>query len=342
MGQRGIFQAWIGAARFAFLLLLLAPTSGAQTPDLPREACYFALQFSSPQECGSAGDFREALARRGVHEAEQDPTSDPETLHLAIKIQKTDRGYRGSLVMTAGARAERTAEAAACRELVDALALVVAVSLGVDPLGSEPRVPSRKEASLGPESSNATASEPVSHRKRESEDRRIHVRASASIFGGALTKPSLGPGLALGYEKSRASWLDWDVWAELSFAPEENAEAIQGRAHFSYLGAALRGCLAWLPGAPIHLHACGQMELGQLLARASDLDETRTANVDTFSFGPRIELRLSLPGPWGLFLAGEGSFQLSRDRFLVQDQLVHEVPALWMRGALGMSYRFGD
>jgi len=113
------------AAFLAFACPLRAAL--AQTPDAPD----VAVAYTAGDGCPSGAEFGAAVAARGrtIHVGDDGRA----TAHVSIAPDPAG-GYRGTLRMGASDPGTRDVHGATCREVVDALAVVMVSSLG--PAGS--------------------------------------------------------------------------------------------------------------------------------------------------------------------------------------------------------------
>jgi hypothetical protein len=126
------------AAFLAFACPLRAAL--AQTPDAPD----VAVAYTAGDGCPSGAEFGAAVAARGrtIHVGDDGRA----TAHVSIAPDPAG-GYRGTLRMGASDPGTRDVHGASCREVVDALAVVMVSSLG--PAGSTAVSPPASDAPSG-------------------------------------------------------------------------------------------------------------------------------------------------------------------------------------------------
>jgi hypothetical protein len=286
---------------------------------------------------------------------------------LAASVkQAADGSVAAELAVThpSGKRSVRRLTAPSCSEAVDALALVIAITL--DPTsvsggsGGDTESGSANAAEgLGQANQpNAKANEPVKRPSSVSGEEQADFRAPQSsgpdmetVFhwrAGALLRallgpaPELMPGLALALG---ASWDRAGVWSpalRLSATHYwlHGVSEMDGDADFEVDSGSLDACPVRVGGELLAMRPCANLELGRLLARG------------THTFAPQAHSRPFAVLGGSLWLETllltrlEAGLGLSAGKTLVMDDFAfspttfHRVSSLTVAGSLGVSLRF--
>jgi hypothetical protein len=172
-------------------LLCALSTSGVRAQTAPPVAV--ALDYSAPDGCPDAKSFREQVLGRTKRVSFADASA-AGPLAWSVRIAETSGGSRGSLRVTGAkpSKLERNVTASSCEQVVDALALVAALS--VDPDASLTPREKPKPAATPPAPAATPAAPPAPAERRTPEG------ASA---------PKLSVGLTLTGRSGIASNLAW-------------------------------------------------------------------------------------------------------------------------------------
>jgi hypothetical protein len=148
-----------------------------------------SLDYSAPDGCPDANSFRQQVQAR----TKRVSFAEPGALAWSIKVAETSGGSRGTLRVTREkpSKLERSVKASSCAQVVDALALVAALS--VDP-----------DASLGPREkpkpaapSSAPPPAPSAPKTRAQRGARADATATKLVLGLTLTgRSGIAPQLA--------------------------------------------------------------------------------------------------------------------------------------------------
>ena len=173
--------------RFAagFVCMLSAGAARAQTA--PPVAV--SLDYSAPEDCPDAKSFREQVLDRTkrVSFAEASPES---SLAWSVKITQTSGGSRGTLRVTGEKprKLERSVNATNCEQVVDALALVAALS--VDPDASlTPRA--KPKPAAPPPAATPPAPETPAERPAPTDARATKLSLGVTLTGRSGVAPHL-------------------------------------------------------------------------------------------------------------------------------------------------------
>lgn len=307
------------------------------------------LTWDAPPECPSRQAAEDAVARL-IRSAPA------ETVHAGVHITRTSAGFTAELRTAAGVR---TLDADTCRELAEAL--VVIVALMVDPHASD-QVPRDVFPDLPP-ASDDTAAEPSSAspspapaprtsppspplaspppylmtmRRPETAPRQPTPRVGAALHGvaelGTLPQATAG---ALAKIRLRASTGALELGAGVLLPQSGELDEAQG-GDFWWWGAHAAWCVK-----PDLFFGCAGIEAGRLSARGYGVD--RPASEHTWWVAPRAELGVAAPldGELSLELTLGVAVPLLRPRFGFEEDSggFHRASALSGRLGAGIGWR---
>jgi hypothetical protein len=270
------------------------------------------------------------------------------------------------VVHAGGRRSLRRLSAPSCPEAVDALALVIAITL--DPAsvmdaetgpsesrsgsgaGDQPadRGAGKGDAARAPEerarppTSNSGSADDSAHALRRANQTRLDWHAGAEVVAALGPAPSLMPGFSL---ELQASWERPSLWSpalRLSAAHHwlSGVSESSGTADFQLDSGSLDLCPLRFGGQGIGLRACANAQGGRLFARGSRTLSARSRSRPFAVLGGSALLTISLPARL------EANAGLSLGRALIQDEFAftpevfYRVPALSLGLGLGLSLRF--
>jgi hypothetical protein len=262
----------------------------------------FELEYRAPIQCPSAPVVRASIEKLVSSRR-------PEHLSVRIAIESASGGYI-SRIQVAG-RGERVLHGAACDEVAEATAVVVALWLGPGPVP-----PSNRTQDL------PRAAPPATDAARGP---RLATGFRLAAASGIL--PHLGLGLAgrLGLE-SRG----WSVQLDGSYWFTQRRDSSEGSAQGGEFGAwsvALTPCLPFAPILPrLRLAACVGPELGRVWGNGRGVDVPRHASAMWFGAAGGVDVSVVVSRTFrtsaGLGLAvlagGRDSFVLNRAEMLHQ------------------------
>jgi hypothetical protein len=344
----------------ALCFAFCATKAGAQ-----ESASTARLSLEASSGCASWQELAAGVARRSnrirlVTEASVSPA-----LAASVK-QAADGVVAAELVVThpSGKRSVRRLTAPSCSEAVDALALVIAITL--DPASvteasggsTESGSAGAAEASGQANDPKAVANEPEKRPPSVSGKENADARGRQSLEpevetvfrwrAGALLRsllgpaPELMPGLALALG---ASWDRAGLWSpalRLSATHYwlHGVSETDGDADFEVDSGSLDACPVRVGSELLAVRPCASLELGRLLARG------------THTFAPQSHTRPFAVLGGSLWLETllltrlEASLGLSAGKTLVMDDFAfspttfHRVSAITVAGTLGVSLRF--
>jgi hypothetical protein len=269
------------------LAAVAAPASAAPA----RERVHLAYQ--APAACADRAVLEEAVAARAPAVLFTAPAGSART--FAVVITETEAGYQGSLAVDGvGGTGSRELAAARCDDLVEALALVIA--LAIDPAALSAPAPA-------PPPSRAEAPPPAAPSPWGGA---VVVGAGAS--GGVIPSPS--PALSAEVRLLRRG-LGHAALALVAGSSDRSTDG--GNATFRWLSG--RGSLCWqMLQGPIDADACAHLEVGGITAEGSGVARAYQATRTWLAPGPHVAARWS--GRLLLVEAQAGvSVPILRDRY---------------------------
>jgi len=338
------------------LVAVLAHTPAR--PEAPLE-----LEWHAPAECPPREVIEDKVAR-ALGSSERN-TKTP--VHAEVKIERTENGeYVLELVLTSeGQRGDRHLEGADCRQLADAVSLIVAVAIDprvleragsdaaepsdpssarTDPESSEQLVPEQdpeaeqedepEPATLPGPTSVAPGPEPQTKKRGEarSQDKRLQLGLDVLAGVGLAVLP--GPTAVVGLSLGLSGWL-WRTelgagyWTPVDEPSPANPE-VGGR--FQLWAVSARGCVAPAVGT-VEIPVCAGIDAGAMHGRGTgDLDPWRSP------MAPWVALASGASARWrprrlgqrlGLWIRGEALVALARPRFGTEPSgIVYSVPVV--------------
>jgi hypothetical protein len=349
----------------AALLVLLHVTAGAAQSSQAETKVRAYLQVDAEESCAT-----EVLAQRVRERSPRielvEEAGDVPRLHVSIRVASAgDRVAVLSVQWPDSTRSERRIKARSCEAAIDALGLLIAMTL--DPaarMESAKSAPPAQEANepsaLAPKVTETTAAksgEPIGPAERanasapqDAEDAAPHahplgasyvaVGLSAQVVAGPAPRAMPGFGLyaRLAFHGA-ALWVPaielraGHAWVDGLVEPD-------GQADFALDSAKLDVCPLGVRLASLTAHACLTGEVGRFYARGSRSYAPRTHHLLWTSLGGTLLLALAL----GSIVELQGGFDvaapLRRDRFSFRPDVFHEVEALSLSAYLGVGVRF--
>jgi hypothetical protein len=310
-----------------------------------RSASGATLEWSAAPPCP---DRDEAVARvervLGTKLADTQP--------LAFSAAATRVGERFRLTLSVadgeGPTSSRTLEAGDCEKLVDALAVTMALALGLpepeiagEAQGAAGEAPPARRAAPPPEKPKAAAEGAGSTART-----RVAVRAGPWMLVDFGSLPAVAFGAALEAELSLNAFgirAFGEIFPERFGEVDSPAAAATGAgASVGLIAGGVLGC--YRPGAQdqwLGAGLCLGAEVGRLSGQGEGVLEARLASAWWFS--PRFDARLELTPNKGFvfgLLAG-AVVPLIRDEFVLQGiGTVHRPPAVAARLGLGLELEF--
>jgi hypothetical protein len=276
-------------------------------------------------------------------------------LRFEVTGAKRARGYDARVDVfddRGAAPRHRVVEAADCATLEQTVAIAITLALSADAGTAEPASTLNVPGAANGSGSAAPAA--MLDAPREPSEAIATAEAhdawipsfSAGLLVDAGTLPSASLGAAVGAALS-VGRIQFQALGTLLFDREF---ALRGRsssdaaATLGFVGASLLGCtpLFQQPSARLSSRACLGWELGQLTGEGTGVARPRRGHV--LWSAPRVDLggRVGLTGtPWGLGVSLSAEAPLNRDEFtLGQDAVVHRLPAVVARAAVGVDVAF--
>lgn len=318
LARFGSSGVWRSLARLAALMLCcaLAPVVGAQPG-----ARTVTLRLDAESSCVAIGELRDRIAAPTWHVVEGSASG--AELALAASVLREPGGLlvRLQVQWLNGRDAERTVAAQSCEASLDALALLVQMTLDA--------------AERAPQES------PRDVEEREPWHRVTGWLVGASFSLGTGAAPELQPGLGVLAGLGLRGVGPIHPWLQLELAHAwSNGHVLSaGRADFALDGGQLLLCpIAW-SHALFAAHGCGVMELARLRARGYDTFEPRLQTRVWASAGAGLLLRVPV---WKLDLQVGGALlhPLSRDQFSFAPDVFFAVPAWRWQLKVGVGVRF--
>jgi hypothetical protein len=323
----GVFLELLAPRRaalyFGALVWLAAPLAAhaAETPAAALSA------YHAPAGCPSSGEFAEQVAARTRL------WSSSPGLSVQVEISAVPEGNLGRVVLSrAGRHTERTLVAPNCDELVQALALVVAIL--IDPLAQTGPLPARPEGAAVPPASTPPRTQPV----------RWHVHTGADFLLEGALAPELAPGVRLFVGLERAS-----PAAPLSSLRLSGFHARSGEipapedasAEFELSGVRLDACSFGLGYGAFRAVPCLFGEIGALAASGKHPAGRGSDTVPWGAVGAAARGSLSYAGVLFVELEAGALLPLVTYRFQFEGQEpIHETPVIAPEFALGLGARF--
>jgi hypothetical protein len=300
-----------------------------------------AIEYTAPPGCVDSEAFRSRLAERSPGLAALPPA---QTERVSVEIVRTqDDRYQGTLhvARAEGGPFERRIEADACGEVVDALALVTLLAVGL-----EPSVTFAAEAP--PPAPARTAERSPTHRPVEHASGSPRWTVGGGVHAAMVTV--LGPNVQPGIEAYVAVAADrasaWSPEVRVSGWRLQSGtfDTAVGTAALTLLAAALDGCPLRLPVArDLALRPCAGVQLGSVqgTGEGSLLSHPRSQSLSWWAaFGvARIAWTL-LPN---LVFEGEAGVVIplgTHGFYFGPDTTIYNVPAVGALATVGLGAHF--
>lgn len=330
----------------------------------------FSLQASSDAECPAIGSFsRRVLARTSRARL---ATSESVDVAFVLSVERDAEGASGTLEVTEGtAHSARNVRGASCEEVVDALALIAAVTL--DPNAST-RPIANQDASPPTTAAEPARTEPV-RPLPTLPPRTEPPKPPASEFGepvpswrfgggvrGALTQglapdPVLAVGAFLSARlPNEGSTFEPLLLAGLWLARSGEYDARTsagddlGTAQFRWLAGDVLGCPLRFPASgEFALRPCVGFEAGRLTGKGRAAKNSAEEGATWFAMTGSARLDWTLFDRFEIDLTAGGFLSLARDDFFFEPApgssgtegvVVHEIPTAGFRASIGLGVVF--
>ncbi len=335
------------------------------------------LDYHASAECPDEDEFIARLRARTSHVRPAWPGEAARTFAVVA-----DAGPPPSGQLRVGDSADpggvRVVRADSCSQVVDALALMVA--LAVDPSPSFAAPASPVEAAPAPSTSvrpgapapapahapgpapapaPAPASESASEgssgsfpigpshgdlspRERASAQERVATGLDVVLSSGVAPRALVAASPFVGYAFRRGGWIDPSF--RLGFLRAWSGlfdVASGGRAALTWTVGRADACPIALPGSWLHVTGCVRVEAGLLEAQGADIASSQVTSRAWLAAGPLLRAEVSLFGP--LFADAEGSalFRVTEDRFYFRpNSTIYRIPLTGFGGGAGLGVRF--
>jgi hypothetical protein len=346
----GHSPARLSTVRAALLVgLVSGPGSMARADPRPRPA---ALTWDAPAGCPTADDVLDA-----VEQALAKPSATPTLVTATARVlDGPGNVWQASLTLEVrGTRTERQFEAESCNAIAAAASLIIATVVE-----DASEVPSAAISSATP-TSPASRSAPPSDGARPpsntgpttapDRDPRFLVMANGVLdWTTTPSPPAVGLEAAVGRTWSAGSWrLRGIAGADLFpyLRPPVVPELGPVGGHFWQLGVSGRGCLATTALAAFEIGPCFGAELVAMRASSaggstSDFATLESATLFWFSLLGSLATSWNVSPSMDVVLHGDVVAPMKRPTFGLHNSALVEyrVPALALRGALGIELRF--
>ncbi len=366
---------------FTLAVALLAARAAAENKAVPAAEVPLrdtVIVYEAAEGCPSRGDF-EARLRSRMPARESTATS---PRRIEARLVRSGPRIAASVVLTDanGAATTRRIVAASCNEAVDALALIVALT--VDPLeahtGASPPDTTTSndgapaegdigDAAHGEPAPNASPQEPPKQppamQNRENPEpaspvvisdevakqsanagptasRGWRFGASTSFLVSSGVVPGMSPGGELAIAVSTSNAPALSVRLGGRLVGSASESGVEGNASFSWWSGFAAGCLGSDAAATLVLSGCAVYELGRLGASGSQTRNPSASATPWQALGPELRFEWAVAAPFALNVAAAGMFPLRATRFWLGDEVVFRVPWVGARAEIGVAARF--
>lgn len=283
----------------------------------------FRVEYRAPPECPDARAFVAGVTGRTKH-AMIAPGPDARAVEVVIESAPALEG-RVRIAGPRGELAERSVRGAACREVVDALALITALSFDPEASSEVTRDPVPEPAAPPPVAAGPRAPSLVWS---------LYAGLTLVPFESALPGSDLGFGAAVGASSEGA------ILAPLTLLMVRRTTGdvarVGGRAELGVTSAGLVGCPVRIPAqGSLALRPCAGFELGRLDAEGVNLTQGRRHSSVWLlpTVGARGQWQFSAP-----FVASAelgAGFPLKRQHYTFDSgERVHDIPRVSLGAAL--------
>lgn len=266
---------------------------------------------------------------------------------LDAHVRSTDPGYVARLELSsndpAQPRAVRAFRAETCNELVDVIALSIALSLGLSDTPGSVLPPERASANQPLSTVTRPAPLPQNDESKQEPTPQGTRPGSALFFAltgdtGSLPGPTVGLAMGIELSWSAAHLRLFGTW----FAPQRKAvnvaisESIG--AEINLMTASLQACSSVsAPHASLPLSVCGGLELGQLAGHGIGISTPRTSRSQWAALRFDLETHFQPQASSFRYFAGVGMVApLVRDVFILRNVgTVYQAGSLVGRAHLG-------
>jgi hypothetical protein len=288
-----------------------------------------ALEYQADAGCPDRDAFLGAALRKM-------PGKKPTAIGLLkVEVRATPAGYTGTLERGPDRGSEppvpRVLSAARCEDVVEALALTVALSL-VPPPDPAPEVA-------------VTAVAPPPRPPRPPTRRHLSLAAGLQAGRFVTGSPMLGAALAVGLTGAASDGARWSVGLEGRLRLSWNRSDVglaPGRARFELMVAGVELCPVHVRAGRARLGLCGLAEVGRLGGEGIGIPHPRWDGSTWLAFGGGPELAVALTRRWHLIGSAFVSRPLRQTRFIFAEptEPVARTAGAALSGSLALAVHF--
>jgi hypothetical protein len=307
---------------FLVLASFASRTTRAAEPHAPLES------YRVPPGCAPAAVFSARVAART-------PLFERGGFSVSVEVGTEADGVHGHVSLARGARTtERAIAGASCDEVVDALALIVAISL--DPNANTGPLPSPSPAARAPLRPPPPAREPVRARSRPW---RWEAGFGFDAEGALAPRLAVGPRVGLRLSRPEPSALVSSLAATAARVDSGAVHPGPGElATFTLVSLRLEACSFGLASGALRLEPCLAAEAGSLSAAGTHPRGSRTAAVGWAAGAALGRAKLAVLDALSLQAAAGAVFPLSRYRFgFVGEPAVYETARAGLLLGIGLA-----
>lgn len=318
------------------------------------------LRYVAPEACPDRAAFLRAVTSRARGRAVVEaPASSagvagaaPSPARWEVVLARGPAGVVGRFgVGVPGGRQEvREVVERGCEEVVDALALVAAMTLVEAPEpGPEPEPgPLVPTPSGAPPSASDRADAARAPDRAEGAEHRA-IAPFVAVGGRGRLLGGVSPAGVVG---GAAAYVEVGVLPRSVLAPSVRLGVLRtaetavvasngGRASFVLTSGTFDACPARVRRTPLEVAACARLEVGALAGEGTRVVPARSETRTWAALGALLEARVAVAGPLGVAVEGGASAPLARPTFAFQPALpVHEPPAVAGFVGAGADVRF--
>jgi hypothetical protein len=349
------------------VLVVAAPRGGAAQPGGDGGDASASLELDAPPECATRKNLIARVGTRSHHIRFLAPAATASALRVVV-AQSARGAVTGELTLVRpdGRRASRRLAAPTCAEIVDGLALIIAITLDPAHAITDPAVTAAGDADAPPASSSlpaaasastpaaaptpepsppaATAEPPPPEMVSTAAPAPTH-RWAAVGAGGRLVvgpAPEVMPGIALHGMVAFDRPSLWSPAARLALARTAVGGLLQtgGTADFALDAGTMDACPFRLALPPLDLRACAAATLGRLTVQGTNTYSGRSAYRPFVAVGGSALAALGLGQRFEVGVRVAGAAPLIRDAFQFVPQVFYRVASVTLEVDLSLAMRF--
>jgi hypothetical protein len=291
-------------------------------PASAQEVKAVEIQYEAPADCPGADWFWERIAAREAALVRSVVSAEPD---VSVTIESADGEFAGAVTFVPSV-SPRQVRSRSCSDVAEALALIVAVSLGRDDRDTEHTVTN------APVALEDAATPPDPRLGRASPELQVGAGLGVSALTGAL--PSARPAFPLFAQVRIAETMEVRLGAIHS---TDETESMGGMARFALTAGVLDGCLARALAGRAEILPCAVVEVGAISSAGLRVDDPQ--RVTRLWLAPGAGARVRWPRAASYFVeAGVAAlFPLTRDRYyLTPSTTVFEISPVNIRAGVGV------